>query len=103
VRDYVDARWSIGEGLIPILVVVIILTFFKNAALQTAGLVLMYAFLVAVIADSVLLGQRLTKKLRSKYGEKTERVRWYATMRAVQLRPMRMPKPQTKRGQAPTL
>lgn len=101
VRDYVDARFSIGEGMIPILVVVIILTFFKNAALQTSGLILMYAFIIAVVLDSILLGQRVTKKLQAKYGDKTERVRWYATMRAVQLRPLRMPKPQVKRGQAP--
>ncbi len=103
VRDYVDARWSVGEGLIPILVIVIILTFFKNAALQTSGLILMYAFVVAVVIDSILLGQRLTKQLTAKYGDKVERVRWYATMRSVQLRPLRMPKPQAKRGQAPTL
>jgi hypothetical protein len=103
VRDYVDARWSIGEGMIPILVVVIILTFFKNATLQTTGLILMYAFLIAVVADSLLLGRRITKQLQAKYGDKTEKVRWYATMRAVQLRPLRMPKPQVKRGQTPKI
>ncbi|MCU1443346.1 MAG: Membrane protein, partial [Cryobacterium sp.] len=31
-----------------------------------------------------------------------ERVRWYAAMRALQLRVMRLPKPQVKRGQFPS-
>ena len=36
-------------------------------------------------------------------GQGRERLRWYAAMRAVQLRLMRLPKPQVKRGQLPSL
>ena len=45
----------------------------------------------------------LTRKIRAKFGaDKAERVRWYAAMRALQLRPLRLPKPQVKRGQYPS-
>ena len=45
----------------------------------------------------------VTRKLKAKFGEdKAERVRWYAAMRALQLRPLRLPKPQVKRGQYPS-
>ena len=58
----------------------------------------------AVILDSLILGFLITRKLKAKFGEdKVERgVRWYAAMRALQLRPLRLPKPQAKRGQYPS-
>ena len=50
----------------------------------------------------LILGIILTRKIKAKFGEdKAERVRWYAAMRALQLRPLRLPKPQVKRGQYP--
>ena len=46
---------------------------------------------------------KFNKKLAAKFGaDKVEKVRWYAAMRALQLRPLRLPKPQVKRGQYPS-
>ena len=54
------------------------------------------------VADVVILGFALRRKLAAKFGaDKVEKVRWYAAMRALQLRPLRLPKPQVKRGQYP--
>lgn len=103
VRDYVDARFSIGELLIPLMLVVIVLTFFPQPEVQTIGLVALWAFFIVAIADVVILGFIVTRKLAAKFGaDKVEKVRFYAAMRALQLRAMRLPKPQVKRGQFPS-
>ncbi|CAN5238060.1 DUF3043 domain-containing protein [soil metagenome] len=102
VRDYVDARFSVGELLIPLMFAVIILTFFPDPLVQTIGLFALWAFFAVAVIDVVMLGFILNRKLAAKFGaDKVEKVRWYAAMRALQLRLMRLPKPQVKRGQYP--
>ncbi|MEI5582396.1 MULTISPECIES: DUF3043 domain-containing protein [unclassified Agromyces] len=102
VRDYVDARFSIGEILIPVMFGVIILTFVPSYEVQTIGIFALWAFFLISVVDVIILGVVLQRKLAAKFGaDKVERVRWYAAMRALQLRPLRLPKPQVKRGQYP--
>ena len=102
VRDYVDARFNVGELLIPIMVLVIILTAFPNAAIQVPAMLLLYGFFALAVGDAIFAGWRVTKKLKAKFGDdKVEKVRWYTAMRAFQLRIMRLPKPQVKRGAYP--
>jgi hypothetical protein len=102
VRDYVDARFSVGELLIPFMFVIIITTFIQNTDVQTIGLLALWAFFAVAVIDVVVLGFILNRKLAAKFGAgKVEKVRWYAAMRALQLRLMRLPKPQVKRGQYP--
>ncbi|GGL06459.1 hypothetical protein GCM10007382_27950 [Salinibacterium xinjiangense] len=102
VRDYVDARFSVGELLIPLMFVVIILTFFPQPEVQAIGLVALWAFFLVAIIDVVVLGFIVKRKIAAKFGaDRLEKVRWYAAMRALQLRLMRLPKPQVKRGQFP--
>ncbi|MEF3404857.1 DUF3043 domain-containing protein [Agromyces sp. CCNWLW203] len=102
VRDYVDARFSIGEILIPVMFAVILLTFVPSAQVQSIGILALWAFFLVAVIDVVVLGFIVTKKLTAKFGaDKVERVRWYAAMRALQLRPLRLPKPQVKRGRFP--
>jgi len=102
VRDYVDARTSVGEFLIPLMFGVIILTFFPQPEVQTIGILTLWLFFAIAIVDSVILGYLVKRKLTAKYGEdRVEKVRFYAAMRALQLRVMRLPKPQVKRGAYP--
>jgi len=101
-RDYIDARFNVGEFMIPVMFLVILLTFFPDPSVQTYGILALWAFFLVAIVDCVILGFILTKKMETKFGaDRAERVRWYAAMRALQLRPMRLPKPQVKRGQYP--
>lgn len=104
IREYVDARFSVGEILIPVMFLVIILTFINNALAQLIGIVGLWLFFLVAVVDGVILGFILNKKLAAKFGEdKVQKGnRWYAAMRAMQLRVMRLPKPQVKRGQFPT-
>lgn len=101
-RDYIDARFNVGEFMIPVMFLVILLTFFPDPSVQTYGILALWAFFLVAIVDCVILGFRLTKKIEAKFGaDRAERVRWYAAMRALQLRVMRLPKPQVKRGEYP--
>jgi hypothetical protein len=102
VRDYVDARTSVGEILLPLLVIVVATYFLPSIA--GIALIAVWIVIVVVIVDCVILGFQVRKRLAAKFGAgKVERgVRWYATMRAIQIRPLRLPKTQTKRGQYPS-
>lgn len=103
VRDYVDARFNVGEFMIPIMFVVIILTFIPDPLVQTYGILGLWAFFIVAVVDCVILGFTLNRKLALKFGAgNVQRVRWYAAMRALQLRIMRLPKPTVKRGQYPS-
>ncbi len=102
VRDFVDARTSVGEILLPLLALVVATYFFPTVA--GIALLVVWAVILVVIVDCVVLGFQVRKRLAAKFGAgKVERgVRWYATMRAIQIRPLRLPKPQAKRGQYPS-
>jgi hypothetical protein len=104
IRDYIDARWSVGELIIPVMFVVIILTFINNVLLQNIAIFSLWGFFLIAVIDCVTVGFIIQRKLAAKVG--ADRVqkgnRWYAAMRALQLRPMRLPKPQVKRGAFPS-
>lgn len=102
VRDFVDARFNIGELLIPLMLVIIVLNFVPSAEAQTIGITALWGFFLVAIADVVVLGFILRKRLAAKFGaDRVEKVRWYAGVRAMQLRAIRLPKPQVKRGKYP--
>lgn len=103
IRDYVDARWNLGEFMIPGLFVIIALSLVPQAAYWSTFVV--YGFVLVVVVDCLLLSRSVKKKLEQKFGaERVERgVRWYAAMRALQMRRLRLPKPQVKRGEYPAL
>lgn len=103
VRDYVDARFNIGEFMIPIMLVVIVLTFIPIRDVQVYGIIVLWAFFLVAVIDCVLLAFRVQRRIGRKFGDdRVERgLRWYAAMRALQLRMIRLPKPQVKRGHFP--
>lgn len=103
VRDYVDARFSIGEFLIPIMLFVLVLSVIPQPEVALISIALLWLFFVAAVVDVFILGRIVQKRLGEKYGaSRVEKVRMYAAMRALQLRAMRLPKPQVKRRQYPS-
>lgn len=104
IRDHVDARFSVGEAMIPIMVVVIAMTLVQSAAIQSITLLVLWGFFALAVVDCLIVGRSVNRKLAAKYGAENVRKgnRWYAAMRAMQLKPMRLPKPQVKRGEYPT-
>jgi hypothetical protein len=100
-RDYVDARWSFGELLLPTIVLYFISSFFPNDAIALSGTLLMFGVIFGSIIDAVIVGSILKKKLAEKFGSMEKGVRFYAAMRMVYFRGMRLPKPQVQRGDFP--
>lgn len=102
VRDFVDAGWHLGEAVMPAMVVVILATFIPVLGIQYWAFVGLWIFIFFVIGDMVLTSYRVKKAARAKWGDKTEKgLGWYAAMRSIQMRFLRLPKPQVKRGQHP--
>jgi hypothetical protein len=101
IRDWVDSRWSIGELVIPVLGIVVIISFILPST-QNIGTIALYSFVLLVAIDIVYLTVTLRRGLAKRFGaDKVERTGLYHITRAVQLRAIRIPKPQVKRGQRP--
>lgn len=97
IRDYVDSRFTIVELLIPLLLVTMLLQF---TGLYGAASIVMMASLLFVVVDMVLLRLRLRKELTRRFpGESLKGTSYYAIMRSLQMKFMRMPKAQVKIGQ----
>lgn len=103
VRDYVDAGWHPAEFVMGIMVLVIIASLVPIPAVSFYAYLGMMAYIVISIAGMVILGIRVKRKVAARFGEeRRERgLAWYAAMRSLQMRFMRLPKPQVKRGQYP--
>ncbi|MFG6501806.1 DUF3043 domain-containing protein [Microbacterium sp. P05] len=103
VRDWVDSTWHLGEALMPLAIIVIVATLIPNVYVQYLAYPVLMAFVLLVVADMVWSSVRVKRLVRAKFGEaRLEKgLGWYAAMRTVQMRFMRLPKPQVKRGQRP--
>ena len=64
-RDYIDARFNLGEFLLPSLVVILALTFLSQSIPRVSVIStgVMYLFLLGVIADSALMWRGFKKLL----------------------------------------
>jgi hypothetical protein len=104
IRDYIDARWSVGEVVLPIMVIVLALSFLRTSWALMTVFFLTYGLIAVAIVDAVLMWRRIKSRLIAKFGvgHVPQGATMYAVMRAFQLRPTRMPKPQVKRGEYPT-
>ncbi|MDN3496061.1 DUF3043 domain-containing protein [Planococcus sp. APC 4015] len=102
VRDRVDAGWHLGEAVMPAMVVVILATFVPVYGIQFYSFIALWIFILFVIGDMVITSIRTKREARAKWGDRTEKgLGWYAAMRTIQMRFLRLPKPQVKRGQRP--
>ncbi|MBD0690188.1 DUF3043 domain-containing protein [Streptomyces sp. CBMA123] len=101
-RDYVDSRWSLAEFFLPAAVVILVLSIVKVPALQLLSTLLFLLFFVLVVLDFVRLGLGLRKQLAERFaGQNTRGVVAYGIMRTLQMRRLRLPKPQVRRGEKP--
>ena len=103
IRDSVDARWNVGEFMLPVMVVVLALSFVRQSWALLMVFILVYGLIVVAIVDAALMWRRTRKKIVAKFGEGSVPAgsTMYAVMRAFQMRRSRLPRPQVARGQKP--
>ncbi|CAL9419795.1 putative protein [Streptomyces sp. enrichment culture] len=102
VRDFVDSRFSVAEMFLPLAVIILVLSMVRVPSIQNAALLLWLAVIALIIVDSVALGFRLRKALNERFADQPRRgAVAYGLMRTLQMRRLRLPKPQVKRGERP--
>ncbi|MEU2396051.1 DUF3043 domain-containing protein [Streptomyces sp. NPDC007369] len=102
VRDFVDSRFSVAEMFLPLAVVILVLSMIRQPQIQNAALLLWLAVIALIILDSVALAFRLRKALNERFADQPRRgAVAYGLMRTLQMRRLRLPKPQVKRGERP--
>ncbi len=102
IRNYVDARLSIAEFLLPLLIIIMILQYSGSPQLVAISSQLWSITIVVVILDTLWMLFRLKRALREKFpDESLKGTTFYTILRVLQLRWLRMPKAQVKIGGAP--
>ncbi|GGD18042.1 DUF3043 domain-containing protein [Nocardioides daphniae] len=100
IRDFVDVRFSLIELLIPIMVVSLILGWTGNQYLMGVSEIVLLGSMVFIVMDMVWLRLRLRRELAQRFpGESYKGTTYYAVMRAMQMKFMRLPKPTHKIGE----
>lgn len=104
-RDYVDARYSVGELFLPVAFLLLIVMMlggkYPELALTLTGV--MYFFVFAGLLDSLIMVWFLNRRLKAQFNDDAV-PKWtgfYAFQRSFMLRRFRMPRPLVKRGQWP--
>ncbi|MET8133803.1 MULTISPECIES: DUF3043 domain-containing protein [unclassified Streptomyces] len=101
-RDFVDSRFCIAEFFLPMAVIILVLSVVPVASLKNIALLLWLVIIVMIVVDSILITIRLRKQLTTRFPDQpTKGTVRYALMRTLQMRRLRLPKPQVKRGERP--
>lgn len=98
VRDFVDARRSAGEFMLPAVLVFLVLSFIPNNLVRGYSIIGFYLYMLLVIVDTTILSWRARRAVTQKFPDDTTKIGMYAALRALQLRRLRLPKPRVKAG-----
>ncbi|CCB74014.1 putative integral membrane protein [Streptantibioticus cattleyicolor NRRL 8057 = DSM 46488] len=99
-RDYVDARYHVAELFLPLAVVILVISMVPNMRVKDVSLLLWLVLIVLIVGQSLFTGLRLRSLLADRFPKENKRgAVAYALMRSLQMRRMRLPKPQVKRGE----
>lgn len=89
-----------AEFLLPLLLVIMFLQYSGNPTMQGFSNSLWGATIILVFVDTTVLVWRLKRETRERFpDESTKGVAFYGVLRTLQLRFMRLPKPNVKLGQ----
>jgi Protein of unknown function (DUF3043) len=100
IRDFVDSRFSFVELMIPLLLLTLALGYSGNPTLASMGNTILLGTMLLVIVDLLLMRRRMHRELARRFpAESTKGTTYYAVMRSLQMKFMRMPKAKVKIGQ----
>lgn len=99
-RDFVDSRLTFLELMMPLLVLSLVLSMTGNTYLETTSANMMPLLLLLAIVDGVAMRFRVRRQLKQRFPDESWKgTTYYAVMRALQVRFLRMPKRQVTLGQ----
>src|SRR4051794_27712705 len=90
-RDFVDARFNLGEYLMfgALLFVLVSLVVPASSDMMIYVLGAFWVMFLAVFVDVFILSRKLRKRLAEKFGEVERGTVWYGSMRSLQFRKLR--------------
>jgi len=98
-RDYVDSRRRLSEFYMYGLLVLLVLLFIPNALVKSIVPLLVLAAVIIMLVEGIFIGRRVRALAAERLpGESTRGIGLYASMRALQIRKLRMPKPRVHIG-----
>jgi hypothetical protein len=92
-RNIVDQRRNFGPPLLAALVVAYLLGLAPGAALKQAAFYLLLICLLAIIADCIYIGRRVTREVRERYPNSTVKLKGNVAQRALMPARWRQPRP----------
>lgn len=102
VRDIVDSRRNLAGFFLPVTIIVFAGSFTAIPSVVQFSAALFYAYILVVIVDSAMLTRRVKKIMLKRFPKAAKPPRshyFYAVMRALQIRRLRLPPPQVKLGE----
>ena len=100
VRNIVDSRISVGEFFLPFIFIVLLVSITRNQTIAILSILAMYLIMFVAIIDGWFLGRKIKKLVAAKFpNESTKGLALYGFLRSTQMRRMRAPKPNVKRGE----
>ena len=101
VRDYVDSRRNVGEYFLPAVFTVLVLSVIHNKFISLIAILFMYVAMIYTVLSGVFMTRRIRKVVAAEFpDEATKGLGMYGWLRSTQMRRMRAPAPQVKRGDA---
>ena len=101
-RDYIDARFNLGEFLLPSVVVILAVTLLGSywPAVTLIATLAMYLFIIGVFVDGYLMWRGFKKVLAKRLPKASPKgLLMYGMTRSTQIRRFRSPAPRIKRGE----
>lgn len=96
-RDFVDSRFSFTELMVPLLIASMVLSY---TGFPQLGNTIMFTTIMVILVDILMLRFRVRRELAKRFPEEsTKGTTLYAAMRSLQMKFLRLPKPQVKIGQ----
>ncbi len=100
IRDFVDSRFTFIELMIPLLILTMALGYSGNPTLASMGNTILFGTMLLVVVDLLFMRRRLRRELARRFpDESTKGTTYYAVMRSLQMKFMRLPKAKVKIGQ----